>query len=63
LPRGSHNILAILAIHIVKRTGSYEQASYAIQDAPDVVQSLYGRLPQDKPVLAGKILNQVWEAA
>jgi hypothetical protein len=45
-------------------TGSYEQASYAIQDTPDVVQQHYGRfLPQDKAALAAKILNQVWEAA
>ncbi|WP_210171864.1 hypothetical protein [Rhizobium sp. Root1204] len=45
-------------------TGSYERASYAIQDTPDVVQQHYGRfLPQDKAALAAKILNQVWEAA
>ncbi|WP_320196003.1 hypothetical protein RMR10_022865 [Agrobacterium rosae] len=45
-------------------TGSYEQASYAIQDTPDVVQQHYSRfLPQDKAALAAKILNQVWEAA
>jgi hypothetical protein len=54
----------ILATHILKQTGSYEQASYAIQDTPDVVQQHYGRfLPQDKASLAAKILNQVWEAA
>jgi hypothetical protein len=42
----------------------YEQASYAIQDTPDVVQQHYGRfLPQDKAALAARILNQVWEAA
>lgn len=40
---------------------SYEQASYAIQDTPDVVQQHYGRfLPQDKAALAARILNQVW---
>ncbi len=49
---------------ILKQTGSYEQASYAIQDTPDVVQQHYGRfLPQDKAALAARILNQVWEAA
>ncbi|MDX3977663.1 hypothetical protein [Shinella sp.] len=53
-----------MATHILKQTGSYEQASYAIQDTPDVVQQHYGRfLPQDKASLAAKILNQVWEAA
>ncbi|ASY66354.1 hypothetical protein SJ05684_b53720 (plasmid) [Sinorhizobium sojae CCBAU 05684] len=49
---------------IFKQTGSYEQASYAIQDTAEVVASHYGRfLPQDKAALAAKILNQVWEAA
>ncbi|CAN7675415.1 hypothetical protein LJR255_005325 [Pararhizobium sp. LjRoot255] len=64
LPHGPHNVRDILATHILKQTGSYEQASYAIQDTPDVVQQHYGRfLPQDKAALAAKILNQVWEAA
>ena len=64
LPHGPHNLRDILATHILKQTGSYEQASYAIQDTPDVVQEHYGRfLPQDKAALAAKILNQVWEAA
>lgn len=53
-----------LATHILKQTGSYEQASYAIQDTPDMVAKHYGRfLPQDKAALAARILNQVWEAA
>nr|CAD6596718.1 FUSC family protein [Rhizobium sp. TCK] len=53
-----------MATHILKQTGSYEQASYAIQDTPDVVQQHYGRfLPQDKAALATRILNKVWEAA
>ncbi|WP_313665645.1 hypothetical protein [Shinella sp.] len=64
LPHGPHNVRDILATHILKQTGSYEQASYAIQDTPDVVQQHYGRfLPQDKAALAARILNQVWEAA
>ena len=64
LPHGPHNLRDILATHILKQTGSYEQASYAIQDTPDVVQQHYGRfLPQDKAALAAKILNQVWLAA
>jgi hypothetical protein len=64
LPHGPHNIRDVLATHILKQTGSYEQASYAIQDTPDMVAKHYGRfLPQDKAALAAKILNQVWEAA
>lgn len=64
LPRGPHNVRDVLATHILKLTGSYEQASYAVQDTPEMVQQHYGRfLPQDKAALAAKILNQVWEAA
>ena len=59
-----HNVRDVLATHILKQTGSYEQASYAIQDTPDMVAQHYGRfLPQDKAALAAKILNRVWEAA
>lgn len=40
------------------------QASYAIQDTPDMVAHHYGRfLPQDKAAFAARILNQVWDAA
>ncbi|MFG1306029.1 hypothetical protein V5F34_18060 [Xanthobacter autotrophicus] len=64
LPHGPHNVRDVLATHILKVTGSYEQASYAIQDTPEMVASHYGRfLPQDKAALAAKILNRVWEAA
>ncbi|MBZ9892979.1 hypothetical protein LB545_01395 [Mesorhizobium sp. BR1-1-6] len=64
LPHGPHNIRDVLATHILKKTGSFEQASYAIQDTPDMVAKHYGRfLPQDKAALAARILNQVWEAA
>jgi hypothetical protein len=49
LPHGPHNVRDVLATHILKQTGSYEQASYAIQDTPDVVAKHYGRfLPQDR---------------
>jgi NAD(P)-dependent dehydrogenase (short-subunit alcohol dehydrogenase family) len=64
LPHGPHNVRDVLATHILKQTGSCEQASYAIQDTPDMVAKHYGRfLPQDKAELAARILNQVWEAA
>lgn len=64
LPHGPHNVRDVLATHILKQTGSYEQASYAIQDTPDMVAKHYGRfLPQDKAALAAKILNQAWEVA
>lgn len=61
LPHGPHNVRDVLATHILKLTGSYEQASYAIQDTPEVVAKHYGRfLPQDKASLAAQVLNKVW---
>ncbi|MEJ6791065.1 hypothetical protein BrevBR_16095 [Brevundimonas sp. BR2-1] len=61
LPHGPHSVRDVLATHILKQTGSYEQASYAIQDTPATVAAHYGRfLPQDKAALAAQILNQVW---
>lgn len=62
LPHGPHNVRDVLATHILKTTGSFEQASYAIQDTPEMVALHYGRfLPQDKAALAARILNEVWE--
>ena len=47
-----------------EKTGSYEQASYAIQDTADTVAKHYGRfLPKGKAALAAKILNKAWEDA
>ena len=64
LPHGPHNIRDVRATHILKATGSYERASYAIQDTPEMVAQHYGRfLPQDKAEIAARILNKVWEAA
>lgn len=64
LPHGPHIVRDVLATHILKQTGSYEQASYAIQDTPEVVAKHYGRfLPQDKAEIAARILNKVWDAA
>jgi len=64
LPHGPHNIRDVLATHVLKQTGSYEQASYAIQDTAEMVAQHYGRfLPQDKAEIAARVLNRVWEAA
>lgn len=55
LPHGPHNVRDVPATHILKQTGSYEQASYAIQDTPEMVANHYGRfLPQDKAALAAR---------
>ena len=62
LPHGPHCVRDVLATHILKQTGSFEQASYAIQDTPAVVAKHYGRfLPQDKSALAAAVLNRAWE--
>jgi hypothetical protein len=61
LPHCPHKVRDVLATHILKRTGSYEQASYAIEDTPETVANHYGRfLPQDKAALAAQVLNKVW---
>ena len=53
----------VLATHVLKQTGSYEQASYAIQDTPDMLAKHYGRfLPQDKAALVAQVLNKIWLA-
>lgn len=62
LPHGPHNVRDVLATHVLKHTGSYEQAGYAIQDTPEMVAQHYGRfLPQDKSALAARVLNRAWE--
>jgi hypothetical protein len=64
LPHGPHNVRNVLATHILKQTGSSEQARYAIQGTPEMIANPAGPFwPQDKAALAAMILNQVWEAA
>ena len=64
LPHGPHSIRDVLATHVLKQAGSYEQASYAIQDTPEMVAKHYGRfLLQGKSALVAEILNRVLEAA
>jgi len=61
LPHGPHCVRDVLATHILKQTGSYEHASYAIQDTPEMVAKHYGRfLPQHKTEFAAQILNKIW---
>ena len=62
LPHGPHKVRDVLATHVLKQTGSYEQASYAIQDTPKTVAQHYGRfLPRDKAAIAAQVLNRAWE--
>ena len=61
LPHGPHNVRDVLATHIIKRTGSYEQAGFAIQDKPETLARHYARfLAHDKAEIAARILDEVW---
>lgn len=61
LPHGPHCVRDVLATHMLKETGSFEQASYAIQSTPETVARHYARfLPQEKAELAARILDGVW---
>ena len=52
LPHGPHNVRDVFATHFLKQTGSYEQASYAIQDTSDMVAQHYGGfLPHDRAAI------------
>lgn len=56
-----HTVRDVLAIHSLKQTGSYEQASYANEDAATTVAAQYGRfLPQDTAAVVAQVLNQAW---
>lgn len=62
LPHGPHCVRDILATHILKQTGSFDLASYAIQDTAETVMRHYGRfLPEEKSAQAALILNEVWD--
>ncbi|WP_146198034.1 hypothetical protein [Caulobacter endophyticus] len=61
LPHGPHNVRDILATHILKRTGSFEQAGYAIQDTAATVARHYSRfLPGDKAAFISRLLETDW---
>jgi hypothetical protein len=58
---GPHAVRSVLATHLLKKTGSYEIASYAIQDTVKEVMKRYGRfLPHEKLARAADELNKVW---
>ncbi|MFO1247330.1 MAG: hypothetical protein U1E93_03700 [Alphaproteobacteria bacterium] len=61
LPHGPHAVRDILATHLLKTTGSYELASFAIQDSMASVMQHYARfLPHEKVARAAEELNKVW---
>jgi hypothetical protein len=47
--------------HLLKTTGSYELASFAIQDSLEAVMKHYARfLPHEKIARAAEEVNKVW---
>jgi hypothetical protein len=61
LPHGPHAVRDVLATHLLKTTGSYELASFAIQDSLEAVMKHYARfLPHEKVARAAEEVNKVW---
>jgi hypothetical protein len=62
LPHGPHAVRDVLATHLLKTTGSYELASFAIQDSMESVMRHYARfMPHEKIARAAEELNKVWK--
>jgi hypothetical protein len=62
LPHGPHCVRDVVATHVLKETGSYELAGFAIQDSPRAVMANYTRfLPHEKAALAAAVTNKVWQ--
>jgi len=62
LPHGPHSVRDVLATHLLKTTGSYELASFALQDTVESVMRHYAHfLPQEKVARAADELNKVWK--
>jgi hypothetical protein len=58
---GPHAVRSVLATHLLKKTESYELASYAIQDTVKEVMKRYSRfLPHEKLARSADELNKVW---
>ena len=63
LPHGPHSVRDVVATHILKQTGSYELASFALQDTVESVVRHYARfLPQEKVARAAAVLDRVWQS-
>ena len=63
LPHGPHAVRDVRATHILKATGSYEQAAYSIQDDVATIELYYAEFdPHDREKIVSRILDPVWEA-
>lgn len=62
LSHGPHSVRDVLATHLLKQTGSYELAGFAIQDITESVMRHYARfLSLEKTARAAEMLNRVWQ--
>jgi len=60
-PHGPHAVRDIVATHVIKETGSYELAAYALADSVETIKVHYARfMPEHKLHLVDKILDEVW---
>lgn len=61
-PHGPHAVRDIIATHIIKITGSYELAAYALGDSVLTVKEHYARfMPEHKLHLADKVMVEAWQ--
>lgn len=62
LPHGPHSVRDVRATHMLKITGSYEQAAYSIQDDPITVELHYAEFgPHDREKIVSKVLDPIWD--
>lgn len=62
LPHGPHSVRDVVATHVLKQTGSFELASFALQDTVESVVHHYARfLPHEKIARAAEVLDRVWD--
>jgi integrase len=60
-PHGPHSVRDIVATHIIRETGSYELAAYALADSVQTVKEHYARfMPEHKLHLVDKIMVEAW---
>jgi hypothetical protein len=60
-PHGPHAVRDIIATYIIRKTGSYELAAYALADTVAIIREHYvDFLPQHKTHLVDKLLVEAW---
>lgn len=60
-PHGSHCVRALVATHVLGRTGSFDDAAYAIQDTVGVTRRYYARFVSvERAAIVSDVLESVW---